>query len=214
MGTKTGKGRRLWQHADHSAESLFLCSAAGCSLDFKGYLTLTPKITTNKGCRLFYCLRGIAECHSEFTTSWEMVMCWPVSLSSGSLCHFVWKNWIFFIFFFPKWTYITHPFLPHPPLTRHAIGMKGVTQVEQDGFTSANVGNKTSAVLIFCLDAGQTAHVDTTSCFLTDALSPPCDPHWQGGLCHTPGCNGTNAARDTAYCAFLPVHWTLCCTIM
>ena len=50
---------------------------------------------------------------------------------------------------------------------------------------------------------------DEMSCFLTDTLSLPCDPHWQGGLCHAPGCNGTNAARDTAYCAFLPVHWTL-----
>ena len=34
-------------------------------------------------------------------------------------------------------------------------------------------------------------------------------PHWQGGLCHTLDCNGTNAARDTAYCAFLPACWTL-----
>lgn len=110
-----------------------------------------------------------------------------------------------------KWTYKTHPFLPHPPLTRHAIGMKGVTQVEQDGFTSANVGNKSSSggrLLIF-LDAGRTTHVVKMSCFLTDTLSSPCDPHWLGGLCHTPGCNGTNAARDTAYCAFLPAHWTL-----
>lgn len=144
MGTKTGKGRWLWQHTDRSAESLFLCSAARSLLDFKGCLTFTPKITTNKGAQAVS-LRGIAECHSEFITSWEMVMCTrPVSLSSGSLCHFVWKNWIFFFFFFLKRTYITHPFLPHPPLTRHAIGMKGVTQVEQDSFTSANAGNKIS----------------------------------------------------------------------
>lgn len=142
MGTKTGKGWWLWQHTDHSAESLFLCSTASCLQDFKGYLTLTLRSVQMKG--VFYLLREIAECHSNFMTSREMVMCGmrPVSLSSGSLCHFVWKNWIFF---FSKWTYITHPFLPHPPLTRHAIGMKGVTQVEQDGFTSANVGNKTSA---------------------------------------------------------------------
>lgn len=38
-----------------------------------------------------------------------------------------------------KRTYTTHPFLPHLPLTRHAIGMKGVAQVEQDGFTSAKM---------------------------------------------------------------------------
>lgn len=47
------------------------------------------------------------------------------------------------------------------------------------------------------------------SCVFSDILLLPCDPHWQGGLCHTLGCNGTNAARDTVYCAFLPAHWTL-----
>lgn len=58
----------------------------------------------------------------------------------------------------------------------------------------------------FCLDAKETTQM---SCFLTDILSLPCDSHWQGSLCHTLGCNGTNAARDTVYCAFLPAHWTL-----
>lgn len=48
-----------------------------------------------------------------------------------------------------------------------------------------------------------------TCCFWADTLSLPCDPHWQGGLCHALGCNGTNAARDTAYCTFLPAQWTL-----
>lgn len=109
-------------------------------------------------------------------------------------------------FFFLKWTYITHPFLPHSPLTRHARGMKGVTHVEQDGFTSANVSNKTAETRSFFSPA---THVDKMSSVLTDTLSLPCDPHWQSGLCHALGCNGTNAARDTAYCAFLPAHWTL-----
>lgn len=120
---------------------------------------------------------------------------------------------LFFLFsFFCKWTYITHPFLPHPPFTRHAVGMKGVAQVEQDGFTSANEGSNTAQgevaffFLFFCLDAKETTRM---SCFLTDILSLPCDSHWQGSLCHTLGCNGTNAARDTVYCAFLPAHWTL-----
>lgn len=44
---------------------------------------------------------------------------------------------------------------------------------------------------------------------VTDILSSAYDPHWQGGLCHAPDCNGTNAARDIVYCAFLPAHWTL-----
>lgn len=88
IGTKTGKGRWLWQHTDHSAGSLFLCSAACCLQD---YLTLTLRLVQIKGCGLFYLLRVTAECHSELTTSWEMVACGmrPVRLSSGSLCHFV-----------------------------------------------------------------------------------------------------------------------------
>ena len=143
MGTKTGKGRRLWQRADHSAESLFLCSAARRLLDFKGSPALTPRSLHVEGFGLSRSLRGGAECLSEFTTSQEMVTCCmrPVSLSSGSLCHFVWKE-LDLLFLLPssstsEQTYTTHPFLPHPPLTRHAIGMKGVAQVEQDGFTSA-----------------------------------------------------------------------------
>lgn len=67
----------------------------------------------------------------------------PVSLSSGSLCHFVRKELDFSLLPPPsstsKRTYTTHPFLPHLPLTRHAIGMKGVAQVEQDGSTSAKM---------------------------------------------------------------------------
>lgn len=55
----------------------------------------------------------------------------------------------------------------------------GVTQVEQDGLTSANEGSKTA------VDAKPAAHADERSCFLTDILSLPCDPSGQGGLCHT-----------------------------
>lgn len=60
-----------------------------------------------------------------------------------------------FLFFFPfsplKRAFIPHLFLPHPPSTRHAIGMKGVTRVEQDGFTSANVGDKMAQMSLFCM---------------------------------------------------------------
>lgn len=131
-----------------------------------------------------------------------MLMCSmrPISLSSGSRCHFVSKNCFFSFFFFFKWTHITHSLLPHPPLTRHAIGMKGGTQVEQDGFTSANESSRASSQepdAYFCLDVRKTTHEGKTSCFFCDILSLPCDPHWQGGLCHTLICNGTNAARDS-----------------
>lgn len=181
LGQRQGKGGGFGNTLIIVQGASSYALAASGFQDFEGYLTFIPRSVQIKGVCCFYLLRGIAECHSEFMTSWEMVWyeaCKSVLRQSVPFCL---KE---LDLFYPKWTHITHPFLPHPPLTRHAIGMKGVTQVEQDGFTSANVGNKTSTgeVAYFCLDAGQTTHVVKISCFLTDTLSLPCDPHWQGGL--------------------------------
>lgn len=141
MGTKTRNGRWLWQHTPHSAERHFLCSTAPRLLDFEQCLTLTaneegvpPRFTRSRA----------------FLDSWHPGRCaarGPVSLSLRHSVPFCLKG----LDFFPrKRTFTPHLFLPHPPLTRHARGMMGVTQVEQDGFTSANVGNKMAQMRLLC----------------------------------------------------------------
>lgn len=77
--------------------------------------------------------------------------------------------------------------------------MMGVTQVEQDGFTSANVGNKRAQMRRFCVQNK------------ADEMRSRLNRHpvmAADGVAYVTlrVCNGTNAARDTAYCAFLPVH--------
>lgn len=127
---------------------LMLC----CSVDFKSCLTFTPRSLLIKGVQTVS-LR--AECHSEFILGDGNMLheaCEPVLGRSVPFC----VKELFFFFSFLKQTYITESFLPHPPLTRHAIGTKGVTQVEQDGFTSANAGNNTTHMRLICLQHMQT----------------------------------------------------------